>query len=121
MCRLVASTLLALPLGCATSQSAPSSVLATKSYFLVLWSHCAEGEVDCRQLTGDLVPADTNKAVHLTGSTRMVACAGGATPCHVGYYAFTGAGFSILAYPDGTLEVTPPSGLRTTEKGTWRY
>lgn len=49
----------------------------------------------------------------------MVKCADGITPCHIGYYKLTGAGFSVLAYPDGTLEVTLPTGSPVTEKGDW--
>ena len=65
------------------------------------------------------MPAGTRNFVRLTGSTYMVKCADGATPCHIGYYKLTGAGFSVLAYPDGTLEVTPPTGSPVTEKGDW--
>jgi hypothetical protein len=65
------------------------------------------------------MPAGTRNTVRLTGSTYMVKCADGVTPCHIGYYTLTGAGFSVLAYPDGTLEVTPPIGSPATEKGDW--
>ena len=65
------------------------------------------------------MPAGTGKTVRLTGSTYMVKCVDGVTPCHIGYYKLAGAGFIVLAYPNGTLEVTPPSGQLITEDGDW--
>jgi hypothetical protein len=119
MCRIFAPIVLMFLAGCATSRPAQPEVLATRSYSLFVWSNCREGEVGCDRLSGELMPAGTRKTVRLTGSTYMVKCADGVTPCHVGYYKLEGAGFSVLAYPNGTLELTPPNGSSVTENGSW--
>ena len=120
MFRIVALIVLALLAACATTKRpAQPEALAAQSYTLFVWSNCPEGVVGCNNLSGDLMPAGTRRSIRLAGSTYMVKCADGITPCHIGYYTLTGAGFSVLAYPDGTLKVTPPTGISVTEKGDW--
>ncbi len=120
MSRIVAIMLLALLAACATTKRPPQpETLAARSYTLFVWSNCQEGVVGCDNLSGDLMPAGTRNSVRLAGSTHMIKCADGVTPCHIGHYRLTGAGFSVLAYPDGTLEVKPPAGASVTEKGDW--
>ena len=63
--------------------------------------------------------AGTRKKMRLTGSTYMVKCKDGVTPCHIGYYKLAGSGFAVLAYPDGQLEISFPAGPSITEVGHW--
>src|SRR5690606_30929353 len=120
MHRLIPLTLLALLASCTTpSRPAQTQSLAAPSYSLFMWSNCQEGEVGCSDLSGELVPANTTKAIRLKGSTYMVKCADGVTPCHVGFYTFSGKGYAVNAYPDGRLEVTPPAGAAISEQGAW--
>jgi hypothetical protein len=119
MSRIFALVLLALLAGCASGRPAQPEVLAAPSYTLFVWSNCREGEVGCSHLSGELMPNGTRKTVRLTGSTYMVKCADGITPCHIGYYKLTGSGFSVIAYPNGTLELTRPIGPPLADKGDW--
>jgi hypothetical protein len=119
MYRIIALALLVLLTGCATHRPAQPEVLVAPSYTVFVWSNCPEGEVGCSHLSGELKPTGTRKKVRLTGSTYMVKCADGITPCHIGYYKLVGAGFTVLAYPDGRLELSPPLGSSITETGDW--
>jgi hypothetical protein len=112
--------LLTLFTSIANAQALRSEVLSARSYTLRVWSKCQEGEVDCSHLSGELAPTGSGSRVELTGSTQMVKCADNVTPCHVGNYRLSGSGFTVLAYPDGTLEVTRPTGQIVAEKGHWQ-
>jgi hypothetical protein len=108
--------------GCTTvPESRTSEILMTDTHTLTVWSHCPEGEVGCAHLTGVLMEKQTGRSRELTGSTYVVKCADGVTPCHVGFYDLKSPGISVRAYPDGTLELESPGASDRHERGTWSY
>jgi hypothetical protein len=119
MRRIYALMSLVLLTGCATAPGKLPETLVTPSYILSFRANCAEGEVGCEHLSGTLTAKGTTTAVRLLGSTYMVKCADGVTPCHIGRYDLSGAGYSVRAYPDGDLELTLPNGAHFAEKGDW--
>lgn len=54
----------------------------------------------------------------LTGSTYMVKCADGVTPCHLGYYDLKSETVSVRAYPDGSLAIESYDVIDLSEHGT---
>ena len=122
MCRIFAFAFLVLLASCATQKATfglQPEALVTPSYALTIHLNCQEGVVGCDVLAAELETRSGGKSVRLTGDTYMVKCADGVTPCHLGYYKLVGAGFLVIAYPDGKLEITPPEGSEITEQGGW--
>jgi hypothetical protein len=105
-----------------SNSAAPASdplVLNTPLHTVSIWWNCEEGEVGCGHLTGELLDKDTHKVTKLQGSTYMVKCADGVTPCHLGFYDLKGPATDIAAYPDGMLEMTIEGKRLATEQGKW--
>lgn len=108
--------------GCATNPPPDAGqVLTTSTYTLTVVAHCREGEVGCSDLTATLVNKESGQKTELVGSTYMVKCADGVTPCHLGFYDLKSPGVSVRAYPDGMLELDFPGPGDAHEPGTWVY
>lgn len=101
------------------SESAAARTLTTPDYIVTLRSHCPEGEVGCQRVTYHGVSRKTGRAVTLNGTTRMVMCADGTTPCHVGDYEFHNGAYLYSVYPDGHLVVTRHGRVIVDQAGAW--
>lgn len=94
-------------------------ILDTPLHKVSIWWNCEEGEVGCEQLTGQLLDKASRKVTELRGSTYMVKCADGVTPCHLGFYDLKGPAADVTAYPDGMLELTIEGQPLAIEQGQW--
>jgi hypothetical protein len=94
-------------------------ILCTTKYTLTIYLHCVEGEVGCSRLTGVLLNKSSGEKSKLTGSTHMVMCRDGVTPCHVGFDELRSRSITVRAYPDGTLEVDRSGSPSEKEQGSW--
>lgn len=97
------------------------AVLRTDRHRLSVREHCPEGEVGCADLSAELVDLRTGATLPLTGRTRIVRCADGVTPCHVGAYEFESGDVSVRATPDGQLELRRADGIVERAHGQWAH
>jgi hypothetical protein len=103
----------------APCRAADREVLDTPHFHIVLTLHCEEGEVGCSNITYVGVNKTSGKSIRLHGSTYMVMCADGVTPCHAGFDEFHNGNYRYVIYPDGTLTIMRGKKELLTEKGQW--
>jgi hypothetical protein len=95
-------------------------VLVTPHHRVTVRQLCEEGEIGCN-LAGRVHNLASHRYIELHGTTIMVMCADGVTPCHVGFYRLKGAGREYLLYPTGELFVKRHGRLLLSESGSWKY
>lgn len=116
---IAASLLLGIAACASRPRGGEPMVLETAGHTLTIWSRCAESEVGCADLVGELIDKATRRTGALRGGTYMVKCADGVTPCHLGFYDLRGPGLQVQAYPDGILDVSSKNRPLPTEHGEW--
>ncbi len=117
--RLISSLFIALLL--LPSAAYAEQTLTTPHFTVVLSENCEEGVVGCDDVTYQGTNRKTGKTITLQGTTNMVMCADGVTPCHIGNYTFNNGAVVYSVYPDGTLTVTEGSKELLNETGEWSY
>jgi len=95
-------------------------VLVTPSYKVTITEHCPEGVVGCDDVSYLGISIKTGSSITLKGTSVMVLCADGITPCHLSYYEFKHGEFRYLVYPSGQLTVEKGSKVLLSESGTWQ-
>ncbi len=100
--------------------SAADMVLETKSFRITITELCIEGEIGCSNVEYKGVNKKSGASIFLNGTTYMVKCADGVTPCHVGRYEFTNSDTHYYVYPSGQLEVVKAQKVLVSEQGEWQ-
>lgn len=107
----------------AQSDSPPATqarVLDAGRYLIRIEVRCAEGEVDCAQVTYRGQNKRTGAKLELTGHTVHTTCADGKTPCRFLGYRFENQGFTYFVSDSGELTVSDGDTVVVRESGSWK-
>jgi hypothetical protein len=95
--------------------------LTTKSYVVTITSDCAEGNVDCNDVTYHGVSRQTGKAITLKGTTLHNKCGDGITPCRFLGYQFKNGNITYWVLESGSLQVIRGKNeVLLDEDGQWQ-
>lgn len=130
--RSITVVLITLVSACATAETTDEDTsgralgtLNTADYEVTLVSHCAEGEVTCARIVGQLLDHESDQTVALNGSTLHRLCADGQTPCRFLGYELTGEEYEYRILENGQLTIKRCDELGCeaiyNARGSWRY
>ncbi|MBY0241020.1 MAG: hypothetical protein K2X55_17070 [Burkholderiaceae bacterium] len=103
------------------SKQAFSSTLTIPSFIIKVQVNCAEGNVNCEDVTHVGASEETGKSITLLGKTKHNLCADELTPCAFQGYEFINGKTYYRVLEDGRLSVMQGKKVLLEETGTWAW